>query len=271
MHFLCIHNKNTYDEMFTIGMDGLTGHSQSMLEQINTLIESGQKGLFFSYDMFCKSYLRVVDHVQTLYNKYDVHWCDISESEAAVSYDLIVFFGDFNVLNFDIPLLWRTYVVPKITPVIFYTTETWRGYQKFGQVIEVERVDFDQIVPRIHLGVSGESAAKSSDVRVGSQNVSIPNSQDPPQLKIVETPKADHSTNTMPKHHMSPPKSAIQEHPSTVTEKKADDTFQDNLELRRKIKHLQHSGMSIRKIAEELNIKKWKVEWLLKKKPAQLK
>ncbi|MYF98783.1 helix-turn-helix domain-containing protein [Candidatus Poribacteria bacterium] len=253
MHFIYFHAKNTSNGMFdTTAPDGLTSHCQVMLDQINTLIETGQKGLFYSYDEFCKSYLPVGHYIQTLNNKYDVHWCDIGESEAKFSYDVVVFFGNFNVLDFDIPRLWRTYVVPKKTPVIFYTTPSWRGYEMFQQVAEVERVEFDEIVPRLRPIISGEPALKSSTVNLSSKAVPVV----PPNVSIPD------------RRH--PPKSGIHQKPPTVPDQKAADTSEDNLALRRKIKRLQQEGMSIRKIAEQLNIKKWKVEWLLKQKPSQL-
>ena len=296
MLYQCIDYRNTYYEMFTLEPDGspvgLTSHCKLVLDQINFMIGRGQKGIFFSYDAFCKSYLPMVDHVQTLYSKYTIQCYDIGESEAEVSYDLIVFFGTFSVIEFDIPLLWRTYIVPKKTPVVFYTTESCRVVEKVGQFIgfaeveQFERVEFDEIVTRIRPGVSSESSLKSSNVplssgpvSVGSQNLSLLDSHEPPEIKSVETPKDKRSTNTIPTKQMPPPKRAIQDtanravlqqHP-TATEKKLDETSQNDLALRRKIKNLQRAGMSIRKIAKELKIPKGKVEWLLKRKPAQFK
>jgi len=276
MLYQCIDYRNTYYEMFTLEPDGspvgFTSHCKLVLDQINFMIGRGQKGIFFSYDAFCKSYLPMVDHVQTLYSKYTIQCYDIGESEAEVSYDLIVLFGTFAGIGRDIPQLWRAHIVPKKTPVVFYTTKSYR---------EFERVEFDEIVTRIRPGVSSESSLKSSNVPlssgavpVGSQNLSLLDSHEPPEIKSVETPKDKRSTNTMP-----PPKRAIQDtanksvlqqHPTT-TEKKLDETSQDDLALRRKIKKLQATGMSIRKIAKELKITKGKVEWLLGRKPSQLK
>lgn len=255
MLYQCIDNRNTYYEMFTLEPDsspvGLTNHCKLVLDQINFMIGRGQKGIFFSYDAFCKSSLLIVDHVQTLYDKYDVHCYDIGEGEVEVTYDLIVIFGDFEGIGRDIPQLWRAYIIPKLTPVVFYTTRSYRGF---------EQVEFDEIVARIRPEVSGELALKSSDapsssdvVPVGSQNLSILDIHEPPKREIQDTAN----------------KAVPQQYP-TATEKKLEETSQNDLALRRKIKNLQGVGMSIRKIAEELGITKGKVEWLLKRKPAQL-
>lgn len=155
MHFQYLHPLNTYDEMFTIGTGGfhgaLTSHCKLMLDQINSLIDTGQKGLFFSYDVFCKTSLPVGDHIQTLYSKYVVDYCDISESEYEVAYDLIVIFGTFTQrhINYEVPALWEYHIAPETTPVIFYTAKPQEDFVS---------VKFDEIPTRIRSSAPDSSA-----------------------------------------------------------------------------------------------------------------
>ena len=149
MHFQYIHHKNTDEAMFTMGGEGLTSHSKMILDQINTLIDMEQKGLFFSYDMFCKTYFQGGEHLQTLNNKYQVDYCDIGGSEYEVVYDLIVIFGTFSRgIGYEMPALWKYHIEPKLTPVIVYTAKPLQDFVS---------VKFDEIPTRIRSAASDAS------------------------------------------------------------------------------------------------------------------
>lgn len=141
-HFQYIHDQNTYDEMFTCHPDrlpiGLTSHCKLILDQITELLDDNQRGILFSYRAFSQCHIPYIDRVKTLYRKYDrIHWCDISEREASVDYDLIVLFGTFERIQYEVPLLWRVHIENGSTPVVLYTSKWQEGFNQ---------VDFDEVV-----------------------------------------------------------------------------------------------------------------------------
>lgn len=145
IHFQCIHDQNTYDEMFTCHPDrfpiGLTPHCERILDQINLLLDENRSGILFSYQAFSQGNIPYIDRVQTLCRKYDrIRWNDITEKEAVLDYGLIVLLGTFERIKDELPLLWRFHIANETTPVVLYTSKWQEGF---------ERVNFEEIVPRI--------------------------------------------------------------------------------------------------------------------------